>query len=154
MERHNLWHITLLRCTPVIHIGRCLTLPGQRTWRLPIGSKWSGRTFDVFQRGRIWRPKQNAWLNGKKSPAWVVQSFQKLNLMNWVVFIGQKHVLSPLLLIHRAWSCFWHVLHKEFMRVWHTRKSRGRDVRTVKFLNFYRRNRTSGGGFLFLRQAW
>ena len=76
--------------------GRCLTLPEQRTWRLPIGSRRSDRTFVVFRCGRIWLPKQNARLNDQNS---LQESFrpQELNILNEIVLLRNDFVLSPLL---------------------------------------------------------
>ena len=92
--------------------------------------------FVVLRRGRIWRPKQNAWLNGKNSLHVTYKQFRSWILWMGLCFSEMTLFCRLLLLIHRAWSCLWHLLSKESLRVSHSRESRGEKYE-LKLLNFY-----------------
>lgn len=60
---------------------------------------------------------------------------------SWILWMGlcfseMTLFCRLLLLIHRAWSCLWHLLCKESLRVSHSRESRGEKYE-LKLLNFY-----------------
>lgn len=65
----------------------------------------------------------------------IAKTLQELNILNGFVLLRNYFVLSPLLLIHRAWSLSL-VLPKKFIRVLHSWESRGEN-NARKFLNFY-----------------
>jgi len=136
VERHNFGHLTLSPFTPVVFMGRCLTLPGQHTWRLLIGSQWSGRTLLFSDVGVFGvQNKLLGWM-AKIACMWPTNTLE-VEYYEWGC-------------VSRKWFCFvafycwsmtrevafWHLLSKESLRVSHSRESRDEKYE-LKLLNFY-----------------
>ena len=116
MERQKLLTLYSFAVYTCYAYGRCLTLPGQRSWWFTIGSQCSVRTFS-FERWRIWRPKQNAWLNGQNSLHesykhfrswifWMESFFLEMTLFCRFIIDPSRVKLSFTRITQRIHACF------------------------------------------------